>query len=319
MTRSNALLALSTAALLTSSAAAADRLVPSQYPTIQAAVDAALPGDKVRIADGVYDEGVMVVGKHDLAIKGDDDVFVRMIWVDGSTQVSVKEITYFEANDYQLIVTGSNGVDVRFSTFQNGPAGVGAFYSQDVNVRDSDFMALSNGVYFEGCQQSRIAAMFVGTEVAAIVTGGSGNVIEDCPFKDAGAVFVESAPFTTIRSNSFKQTRLHVDASSGVLVEGNNFKKAPHDAIYLNGVFDATIQGNKVKKSAVNGLRIDAGGGNLVFANKIAKAGVSGIQLFSAGNSLQQNKVKKSAQLDLVDHTGGQNFYAFNKIKTSNL
>src|SRR5512143_3037237 len=35
-------------------AGATERLVPSQYPTIQAAIDASVAGDVVTVADGVY-------------------------------------------------------------------------------------------------------------------------------------------------------------------------------------------------------------------------------------------------------------------------
>ena len=49
------------------------RDVPSEYPTIQAAVDAARPGDLVRIAPGTYREEVVVPpAKRDLVLRGDD-------------------------------------------------------------------------------------------------------------------------------------------------------------------------------------------------------------------------------------------------------
>jgi len=49
------------------------RDVPSEYPTIQAAVDAAKPGDLIRIAPGTYREQVVVpASKADLVIRGLD-------------------------------------------------------------------------------------------------------------------------------------------------------------------------------------------------------------------------------------------------------
>jgi hypothetical protein len=49
------------------------RDVPEDYPTIQAAVDAAHPGDLVRIGPGTYREEVVVgPAKHDLVLRGTD-------------------------------------------------------------------------------------------------------------------------------------------------------------------------------------------------------------------------------------------------------
>jgi hypothetical protein len=49
------------------------RDVPSEYPSIQAAVDAAQPGDLVRIAPGVYSEEVVVPqAKRDIVVRGAD-------------------------------------------------------------------------------------------------------------------------------------------------------------------------------------------------------------------------------------------------------
>ena len=49
------------------------RDVPEEYPTIQAAVDAAQPGDLVRIGPGTYHEQVVVgPAKHDVVLRGTD-------------------------------------------------------------------------------------------------------------------------------------------------------------------------------------------------------------------------------------------------------
>jgi hypothetical protein len=72
--RSPLMLLAATAAALTallvvgSRAQAKDVVVPRDYPTIQAAVDAAAPGDTVKVRPGTYEEEVVVV--KDLRIRG---------------------------------------------------------------------------------------------------------------------------------------------------------------------------------------------------------------------------------------------------------
>src|SRR4051812_36308994 len=56
-------------------------MVPSQYSTIQAAVDAAKPGDTVLIAPGTYHEQVNVT-KDNITIKGDNSE-TESIVIDG--------------------------------------------------------------------------------------------------------------------------------------------------------------------------------------------------------------------------------------------
>lgn len=319
MTAKSTLLALSTVALLNASAAATDLLVPAQFPTIQSAVDAALPGDKVRIANGVYDEGVSVEGKFDLSIKGDDGVFVRMIQVAFSSQVSIKEITYTETVDFQLLIASSNNIDIRFSSFQNGTTGVGAFDSQNVNVRDCDVMFLETGIGYVNCSNSRIAVGFVGTQTSALLIDSTGTLIEDCPLKNAGTMAIENSPFTTVRSNSFKGSNLMAFNTANLLIEGNKFKKSADAGIFLSNVFNSTVQGNAMKKPQGDGVRIELGGGHFLFANKIKKAGQVGIRLASTGNSIDQNVVLKSKQFDLLDLTFGQNSFGSNLFGITNL
>lgn len=52
-------------------ALAADLFVPSEYATIQAAVDAAAPGDRIRIAAGDYYEQILIMDKTNLTLAGE--------------------------------------------------------------------------------------------------------------------------------------------------------------------------------------------------------------------------------------------------------
>jgi hypothetical protein len=75
------------------------RDVPREYPTIQAAVDAANPGDLIRIAPGTYHEQVVVPPeKHDIVIRGADR---NRVVLDGN-----------EGRRYEGIAVHANGVAV---------------------------------------------------------------------------------------------------------------------------------------------------------------------------------------------------------------
>jgi parallel beta helix pectate lyase-like protein len=66
------------------------RNVPSEYPTIQAAVDAARPGDLIRIAPGSYREEVVVpAAKTDIVIRGDERNSVVLDGGDGRRQLGI--------------------------------------------------------------------------------------------------------------------------------------------------------------------------------------------------------------------------------------
>lgn len=55
---------------------AADLHVPSEYPTIQAAVDAAAFADKIQVGAGIYQEQVRIIGK-DLTLMGEPGAILR--------------------------------------------------------------------------------------------------------------------------------------------------------------------------------------------------------------------------------------------------
>lgn len=121
------------------------RRVPAEYPTIQAAVDAAGPGDFILIAAGIYKEEVTVTTPS-LIIRGMDrnetiidGEFIRPngfnVLADG---VAIENLTARHATLNGFFWTGVTGFRGRFLTaYNNGDYGIYAFDSRDGLIEDS--------------------------------------------------------------------------------------------------------------------------------------------------------------------------------------
>ncbi len=116
------------------------RRVPQEYPTIQAAVDAAVPGDLVLIDRGTYREEVQVttpgltlrgVDRNEVVIDGE---FTRpngvtILFADG---VSIENLTAINATGNGFFWTGVRGFRGSYLTaVNNGVYGIYAFDSSD--------------------------------------------------------------------------------------------------------------------------------------------------------------------------------------------
>lgn len=107
------------------------RLVPEEYPTIQAAVDAAEPGDLVLVGTGVYREAVDVTTPG-LTIRGVDR---NEVIIDGEFQ-----------RDNGIRVLGTDGVAIENMTSRNHLLN-GFFWSGVRGYRGSYLTAVDNGDY----------------------------------------------------------------------------------------------------------------------------------------------------------------------------
>ncbi|HBS06125.1 MAG TPA: plastocyanin [Leptospiraceae bacterium] len=107
------------------------RRVPSDYPTIQTAVDAADPGDMVLIAPGVYKEEV-VITTPSLIIRGEDR---NKVIVDGE-----------HVRGNAVTVVGADGVAIENMTARNAVLN-GFFWTSVKGYRGSHLTAYNNGDY----------------------------------------------------------------------------------------------------------------------------------------------------------------------------
>lgn len=99
-------------------ASAAVLRVPAQYPTIQAAVNAAASGDEIRIAAGTYTEQVMITSKN-LRLVGEPGAVLKAF--PGMTPVTLPEAG--NPNTHLLAISLCDQVSVRGLTLDGGRLG----------------------------------------------------------------------------------------------------------------------------------------------------------------------------------------------------
>ena len=119
--------------LLATPARAVDRAVPAAFPTIQAAVNAALSGDRILVAPGVYQENVVSTNAAGLQFIGKNTVW------DGTLTNGTAGVC--------LTATGSNTV-VQGFIFRAGQAGVAQVQLTGTNCRVLKCTSRSSSAHF---------------------------------------------------------------------------------------------------------------------------------------------------------------------------
>ncbi|MDA0802589.1 MAG: right-handed parallel beta-helix repeat-containing protein [Planctomycetota bacterium] len=153
-------------------------LVPDEYPTIQSAIDAALPGDMVMVRPGVYRE-CLSLDWRPIRVVSEEGPTRTFIMGDGSRNpiVSVKDLTLPDGLLQGFFVTGSE---------RGNGAGL---FAEDANVtvRDCVFERNQDGgarlrrgaVRFEGCQFRNNSGAFGG----GVCNEGGNPTFIDCVFE----------------------------------------------------------------------------------------------------------------------------------------
>lgn len=221
-------LPIAAAALVASAVHAAELHVPAEFPTIQAAIDAAVPGDTVVIAAGTYFErprltkAVSLRGAPgattvlDGSPGGPSPLF--LVDVESSLAFEVRDLTVRGSTNYAAVVRRSAGLHLRHCIFEDNSNVFGAaLVPSETTATFSDCLfrnnsSLNGGAVntdrasprFERCVFRNNHATNAGT---ALIESQSQSTIVDCVFEGntgpSGAVYAWDHSTTTLLGSLF--------------------------------------------------------------------------------------------------------------------
>jgi hypothetical protein len=244
-------------------AGGATRRVPDDHATIQAAVDAAAPGDLILVAPGVYEEAVNVTTDH-LTIRGEDrnetildggfelDNGIRVL---GAQGVVIENMTARNYTVNGFFWTGVDGYRGAYLTaYRNGDYGIYAFDSTHGELTDSYASGSPDaGFYIGQCYPCdavirRVISEHNGLGYSGTNSGGN-LVIAESVFRYNRAGIVPN-------SGSYELCYPERDTTViGNTVYSNNQPDTPAIEVALlamgNGILVAGGQGNLITKNLV--------------------------------------------------------------------
>ncbi len=222
--------------------------VPAQYPTIQAAIDAAQPGDEIHIAPGIYRELLDPENKSLTLIGAGPDQTILTGDIDGDTVADGVILHYQnELADVLPFIT-LDGL-----AFESSTAGIRAYRAAQLSVNNSAFSKCDYGIDFSYNQSGELLVFDV--------------VVHDSTFTGPGG----GARIT--RSLTFEMRGCHFDSMTGVQLDIYTDYIDLHQSSFMN----ATNDGVHIRTSS--GTIQDC-----VFDNNAGAPGTSALSLIPLGS-----------------------------------
>jgi parallel beta-helix repeat protein len=323
----------------------------AEHNSIQAAVVAAGPGDKILVCPGEYRETVLVdATKHDLRIEAQAapgevvlqgtlaqpfgfhlqnttgvlvqgfnvQGFFSNMRIEGGSGNTFRKNVSTQGGQHGITINSSANVVEQNTSFANkGPISDGIFVGL--------FGASNNIIRHNETYQNTMAGITIGAS-------GPGNVvfrndsyenrigIRNIPLPSFPGL--PGSPASVIENNHVfaNQRGIVIGNSSKVIARNNRSEGNVEFGITLqNGATDNLVEKNEVFQNTQHGIllqnNVDA---NIVQLNLVRRNGLDGIRIFDAasnGNTIERNVIRESGEHDAHDD-GTENQWINNKCET---
>lgn len=285
-------------------------IVPSMaYPTIQSAVDAAMPGDIVEILMGTYNENVVVEGKNDITIRGKVRENVTITPAIGQTGRGIMVLPdSFKVTIQNLTVNGSSG----FST--------GILLSGS-ECRLLDLYIINNtsfGIQLKGDNNLLRDIRVLSNQISGLVIDGRFNTIENNTFYNNLANGINNME-TPVNDNLIINNTI-ANSQAGILwstkesvnnVFSNNII-ANNDVGFVVQNVKNLIISNIIRDNREDGLDIASNENKVI--NNVISANQNGVVIVGNRNKVICNVIVCNKIENIID-TGKDNITEDNKLK----
>jgi hypothetical protein len=240
-------------------------LVPSQYATLEAAIDAAVEGDEIELAPGTYapasTNGIRLNGKA-ITIRSqnpDDEAIVKSTIVDSGTQ------TGFRLNGKETPATVIAGLTFRgYGVFCDGSS---------PTIRNCRFDHVSVGINYYS--QARVIGCIIWGSDAGIKIWDSSPILENCEIYEngremasaVGGIYCTGSQSDALITNCIIRNNISTCYAAGIVCQ--NGAKA--------SVYSSTLENNRENA-------VDGGGGAVNLYNCIIRNNQGGAVVSDDGD-----------------------------------
>ena len=312
----------------------------ADFTSIQAAVNAASPGDTIKVCAGTYVEQVTIpAGKNGLTLRSHvpEAAIIKApaVMVDPKAIVRVNGAQDVTINGFTITGPGGGPCDsLRYGVRVDGGGSATISQNHIVDIRDTPFSGCQNG---HGILVGRVAEgqtgkatifknKIDGYQKGGIVISnvGSSAEITDNVITGIGptaaiaqnGVQISGGATAIVRTNEISQNQYTpmTFASAGILLFAPGSVTVEHntlshndESIYSQDVDGAVLQHNKISFNTFDGIGLIGTTGSIIAHNFSDNNGFDGIYVSSdsSGNTITNNKMEANAEHDAHDDSAG--------------